>query len=653
MKNLFTLLALSVSLSPFAQSESATNCHKRNSFSANQIKSNALTVAQIAETERYDVHYYDLDIAMDNLSTHVAGTGEIHGTANEALDSVLFELFSTFNVSDIRLNGATTPYNRVGSYIKVPVNISAGQSFAIAVDYDGTPPNGATNPLGGAGMTNGSSPSWGNQVTWSLSEPFSAYEWWPCKQSLTDKADSVGVKITVPSTCKAGSNGVLENVVDLGNGSTRYEWKHRHAIDYYLVSVAVAQYVEYNVYANPTGAVNPILIQNYIYDNPATLTNFQNDIDETVDFMELFADLYGPYPFEDEKYGHCMAPLSGGMEHQTMTTQGWFAKGLTAHELGHQWWGNNVTCASWADIWVNEGFASYSEYLMLEDLYPNEKDQHMLDVHNNVMSNPNGSVWVEDSLNENRIFSGRLTYDKGAAIVHTFRYIMNDDVAFYNALQNIQNDFADGTALGVDIRDYFEAESGINFDDAFNEWYFGEGYPTYSATWNTSGNDLLLNITHTTSSSTPAFTNPIDVKFSRSGMADTTIRFDIIGVNDVFTIPNMGNTTNVIAFDPENWVINKTGTIAHDPNATAGITEGTKEEYYEVFPNPTSGNVTINTSSEGTNNLVLLDSRGRVIETTQFENKIELDLTNEKPGHYIIQMTNENGDKRIKTVVKN
>src|SRR5690606_33758647 len=118
-------------------------------------------------------------------------------------------------------------------------------------------------------------------------------------------------------------------------------------------------------------------------------------------------------------------PLSGGMEHQTMTTQGYFEKGLTTHELGHQWWGDNVTCESWADIWVNEGFASYSEYLMLENLYPNETTSHMLDIHNNVKSNPNGSVWVQDSLNESRIFSGRLTYDKGAAIVHTFRFIMN------------------------------------------------------------------------------------------------------------------------------------------------------------------------------------------------------------------------------------
>ena len=206
----------------------------------------------------------------------------------------------------------------------------------------------------------------------------------------------------------------------------------------------------------------------------------------------------------------------------------------------------------------------------------------MEDVHDNVMSVPSGSVWVEDSLNENRIFSGRLTYDKGAAIVHTFRYIMNDDVAFFNALQKIQEDFKDGTALGVDIRDYFQAEVGVSFYDAFNEWYFGEGYPTYSASWNTSGNDLLLNIKHTTSSTTPAFTNPIDVKFSRSGMADTTIRFDIIGVNDVFTIPNMGNTTNIIEFDPENWIINKTGTIAYDPNATAGLPNN--NEAYSLMP---------------------------------------------------------------------
>src|SRR5690606_3214896 len=169
------------------------------------------------------------------------------------VDSVWFELFPTLTISEIRINEVPTPFNRLNTAVKVPANLTTGQSFKIEIDYNGTPPTAATNPLGGSGMTNDVSPSWGNRVTWSLSEPFSAFEWFPCKQSLRDKADSVSVKVTVPNACKAGSNGVLENVIDLGNGTSRYEWKHRHKIAYYLISVAVAEYIDYSVYANPVG----------------------------------------------------------------------------------------------------------------------------------------------------------------------------------------------------------------------------------------------------------------------------------------------------------------------------------------------------------------------------------------------------------------
>ncbi|NBO61450.1 MAG: hypothetical protein EBU82_10820, partial [Flavobacteriia bacterium] len=420
----------------FAQQENSTFCSKRDRIKHQSLKSNSLNLAQIAQTEKYDVNYYKLNLNMTNTSTTLSGYAEMKATAIAAIDTVLYELFSSLSISSVSLNGTNVPFTRAGSAVKIAANLSPGTSFIIRTNYSGTPPTAQTNPLGGSGMSNATSPSWGNEVVWSLSEPFCAYEWWPCKQSLTDKADSCDVFITVPNSCKAGSNGVLTQVVNLGNGSSRYEWKHRHPIDYYLISVAVAEYVEYNVFANPVGAPAPILIQNYIYNNPQTLPNFQADIDETVDFMELFYDLYGPYPFEDEKYGHCMAPFSGGMEHQTMTTQGFFNPTLTAHELGHQWWGDYVTCASWCDIWVNEGFASYSEQIMLENLYPGQEVQNMQSVHNNVMSQPGGSVWVLDSLNEARIFSGRLTYDKGAAIVHTMRYMLNDDQLFYATLKN-------------------------------------------------------------------------------------------------------------------------------------------------------------------------------------------------------------------------
>jgi aminopeptidase N len=578
----------------FAQQENSTFCSKRDRIKHQSLKSNSLNLAQIAQTEKYDVNYYKLNLNMTNTSTTLSGYGEMQATAIASIDTVLYELFSSLTISSVSLNGANVPFTRSGSAVKIAANVSPGTSFIIRTNYSGTPPTAQTNPLGGSGMSNATSPSWGNEVVWSLSEPFCAYEWWPCKQSLTDKADSCDVFITVPNSCKAGSNGVLTQVVNLGNGSSRYEWKHRHPIDYYLISVAVAEYVEYNVYANPVGAPSPILIQNYIYNNPQTLPNFQADIDETVDFMELFYDLYGPYPFEDEKYGHCMAPFSGGMEHQTMTTQGFFNPTLTAHELGHQWWGDYVTCASWCDIWVNEGFASYSEQIMLENLYPGQEVQNMQSVHNNVMSQPGGSVWVLDSLNEARIFSGRLTYDKGAAIVHTMRYMLNDDQLFYATLKNFLSGKAFGTAFGVDVRDAFAQASGINFTPFFDEWYFGEGFPTYSVQWKQLGNDALVQISHTSSAPnvTPTFTNPIDLKFVRPGNTDTTIRFDITSNSNLFQINGIGTLSNSISIDPQNWVVNQNGTITI--NQLLGLESPNGSEGMELYPNPSNEEIYIN-----------------------------------------------------------
>lgn len=656
MKKLLTLFLIGTcAFSTFAQKENSHQCSKRNRYSNGTQKSNSLTVSQIAQTEKYDVHFYSLNIAMNNLVTTVAGTAEIHATAKVPLDSALFELFSSFTISQIRVNGTPVTYSRIASAIKVPVNATTGQAFQIAVDYNGTPPTAVTNPLGGSGMTNASSPSWGNQVTWSLSEPFSAYEWWPCKQSLTDKADSVAVKVTVPSNCKAGSNGILENVVDLGNGTTRYEWKHRHPIDYYLISVAVAKYVEYNVYANPTGAPSPILIQNYIYDNPATLPNFQAEIDETVDFIELFSDLFGLYPFADEKYGHCMAPLSGGMEHQTMTTQGFFEKSLTAHELGHQWWGDNVTCASWADIWVNEGFASYSDFLMIENLYPAEKNQYMLDVHNSVMDQPDGSVYVLDSLNEGRIFSGRLTYDKGSAIVHTMRFMLNNDTQFFQALKNYQIEFKDSVAKGLDVKEALENVSGLDLTNMFNEWYFGEGYPTYSGRWNAIGNDLLIEISHTTSmpAVTPTFTNPIEMRFTRSGMSDTIIRFDITDNVDQFYIPNVGVVTNLATVDPNNWIVNKVGTKVYDPNFVLGIQSNDPQSLVSIYPNPTNDFVKIDLPKQGNNDhLKIMDLNGRLLEKVVLNESTEISLSKYVSGTYLFIIESNGAIIKVERIVK-
>lgn len=650
MKRLFPL---SFSFLLYFISFSQEECSKMK-CAHKQLKSNRLTVEQIEETKKYDVHYYFLDVSLTNLVSDIAGTVEIHATANQILDSALLELFETFTITDIRVNSVSVSYNRDAQMIRIPVNVNTSESFIIAIDYNGIPPTTGTNPMAGSGLTNMTDNDYNVQVTASLSEPFSAYEWWPSKQYLGDKADSCAVYITVPNNCMAGSNGLLQNVVDLGNGSSRYEWKHNHPIAYYLISVAVAEYMEYNTYAYPIGSPAPVLIQNYIFNKPEVVVDWLNAIDSTALFMELFSALYGTYPFYDEKYGHCMAPIGGGMEHQTMTTQQNFGKNLTAHELAHQWFGNNVTCASWADIWVNEGFATYTQYLMLEHLHPYERAQQMQNYHNAAMQYFDGQVYVDDTLSAGRIFNYRLTYAKGAAIINTMRFVINNDYLFFQGLRNFQNHFADSVATGLDVQAELENISGIDLTNVFQEWYYGEGYPTYNVKWNVSGHDLSLEIAQYPSSfwQTPLFTNPLEISFTRENMSDTTIRFEVTDLVNQYYLQHIDKITGVAAIDPYNWVINSSDTIIHDPNFIASPSSSFTIPDVEISPNPSDGAFFIVARTQGKHIMKVIDSSGKLVFEKSFDSETTFDLSNYAKGMYLVLVESEYGEKSTSKVIK-
>jgi len=342
------------------------------------------------------------------------------------------------------------------------------------------------------------------------------------------------------------------------------------------------------------------------------------------------------------------------MEHQTMTTQGFFNRTLTCHELAHQWFGDHVTCSSWADIWVNEGFASYAEYIMLENLYPGDQLQDMLDRHDNIMGQPGGSVWVEDSLNDGSIFSSRLVYDKGAAIVHTMRFLINNDQTFYDALKAYQVLYADSVASGIELVDVVENESGLDLSAFLEEWYFGEGYPTYSVRWNNVGSDLLVEINQTTSmpSVTPFFTNDLELRFDRSGVPDTTIRFEITGTQNQFIIPNATNYVNITKIDPNNWICNKTNGIVKDANFTAGLEDYPNKPRITVFPNPSNGPVTIQMGEFGDYSLLLMDSKGSEITSCDFNSWTTLDFKNEAQGTYILQVISKTTGEKFTRLIK-
>ncbi len=620
-----------------------TTCNKSKT-SIHKVKSNTLPLNFIQETEKYDVVHYDLDLTANNMNTNLEGTVKMTGIAKENLDTVVFELFPSYTINSILFNQNTAKYSWRKTGIHCKVNVKKGEKFTITTNYTGKAPDQSSNPFGGGGYSQKKSPSWNKNVSWTLSEPFSAYEWFPCKQSLTDKIDSVNFKITVPDTCMAGSNGILQSITNLPNNQKCFYWKHLQPMDYYLISFCVADYTDYSIYAHPKNA-DSILIQNYVYPN--ALSKFKNQINSTADFIEYYSDLFSLYPFHQEKYGHCMAPINGGMEHQTMTTLGYFDNELVAHELAHQWWGDHVTCGSWSDIWLNEGFATYSEYLMLAKLFPGSEIAKLSKIHNSVLSVTNGSTWVKDSLNENSIFSRILVYDKGAAIIHTLRYSVQNDELFFQALRNFQSEFGFKTATAVDFKKSVEKTTGIDLTNYFNEWYYGEGYPIYSAKiMQKSDNSCELHVLQKTSAPliTPLFTNPLDLRIRRTNNTDTIIRINIHSNTEKIAFPAELGFKEVLEIDPNNFIVNQ---VEEFTNHLDTLTENIL-----IYPNPTLDFITIELKNPFNAKAKLVDMDGKIISEKSFSSEIQLDLKNQSSGNYLL-IIESNGTTLTHKITKN
>lgn len=588
----------------------------------------------------YDVSFYFLNIEISHTSVAVGGTTEIHGkVVAPLLDTFAFELITQHAISNIVFNGVSySQFTRVGDNVLVPVNpLLMGETFVASITYSGMPPTGGFF----AGVTNATSSLWQKNVTWSLSEPFAAKDWFPCKQELTDKADSVWVFLTAPQGTMAASQGLLTSVVPLPDNRNRFEWKSKYPIAYYLISFAVADYQEYNIYAMPQEMNgDSLLVQNFVYNHPNYLPQNQNKIDATVPMIELFSDLYTLYPFYEEKYGHALTQLGGGMEHQTISTMGNFEFNLIAHELGHMWFGDNVTCATWSDIWINEGFATYSNYLAQAMLNGwNAGQNFMINTQNNVMTQNGGSVYIPPSEispdNISRIFSGRLSYNKGASIIHVLRHEINNDDVFFNILQSFQNQFADSTATGEDFKMVAEAVSGVSLEQFFNQWYYGEGYPKYDIEWYMQNNDLIMNVLQTTSSSTSLFDMTMSYRINFADNSSEIIRLHQNLNFKQFVIP-VNKQVVSIQVDPENWTFEKVNSIV------VGFPDFANPAYFTFGPNPASDQIAVYCPQVRQQALwlELNDLSGKILiqKQIEFENEI-LDISSLSPGAYLLKIS--------------
>jgi aminopeptidase N len=489
----------------------------------------------------YDAGFYHLQLKILPSTSTIEGALLMEAKSEAAgLTTVLLDLYANMEVLSVGADAVA--FTRSGNVLSLALKnaVPSGEKFRVSVSYRGQPESGGFGAFTFREHA-------GAPIIASLSEPYYARVWWPCKDTPTDKADSVQVDLTVPDNLTAVSNGTLENV-QTANGWKTFSWKERYPITTYLVSVAVSNYAEFGeTFTFGDGTTMPI--RHYVY--PENLAAAQAQLADTRDMLAFFNWAFGDYPFKKEKYGHAQFAWGGGMEHQTITSVGSFGDGLIAHEMAHQWFGDLITMKSWQDIWLNEGFATYSEALYFEHrdgkaAYKN----YMTNMSNGIPST--GSVFVRDTSSVSTIFNSGLVYRKGAWVLHMLRYVVGDS-NFFRLLRTYVADprYRFGNATTEDFKNLAEQVSGKELDWFFEQWIYRAGRPELRYAWKSQGGQLTLRLQQAQSGE--GYRLPLEL--AAIAGADT-FHFEVEhnGSCQEYVFAT-SKPAERLAVDPDNWVL--------------------------------------------------------------------------------------------------
>ena len=592
MKKTYLLLFLFSLTFSFAQ----TNEKELNEIVEAEMKSasNLMELAVNPNTLNYDVTYQKLEFTVNPAVYNIVGKVTTTYTALSDMSTVTFDLTNELVVSSVKLGTTNLTFLQNANdelVITLPSTQLAGTSRIIEINYSGAP---ATGEQAFTTSTHNGIP-----VIYTLSEPFGARDWWPCKQDLNDKINSIDIYITAPSQYVSASNGLeISQVVSGSNKTTHFH--HNYPIPAYLVAIAVTNYSIFNQTAGT--APNDFPIVNYIY--PETLTPaVQTQLAQTPLIMNLFENLFEVYPFHNEKYGHAQFGWGGGMEHTTVSFMQNFSRGLIAHELAHQWFGNKITCGTWKDIWLNEGFATYLSSLVIENFDGNAAFiANKNSMISNITSQINGAVYLTDTeaTNVGRIFSSRLSYNKGAMVLNMLRLKMGD-VMFFQALKNYLADtnLAFKYAVTSELKSHLEAVYGSSLTEFFDDWVYKQGYPTYTVTaQNWGAGQAKITIGQTQSHfSVSFFEMLVPVRLTGAGGLTFDTVLNNTSNNQEFIISVPFAVTGV-EFDPEKDIISKNNT------ATLANENFELENGIAIYPNPVQNELHIQLPSNITINSV-------------------------------------------------
>lgn len=538
-------------------------------------------------TLNYDLQYQRMDVSLDPAVYNISGSVTSHFKPTQSMGSIYFDLSNSLTVSQVKYHGTNiTSFQQLPSKelkIDFPASIPANTLDSLTIYYAGAP--STANDAFKTALQSGT------PVLSTLNEPYGAQDWFPTKQSLNDKIERFDFKITTPSNYSVAANGKLMSET-FPTGSTKLTfWRTMYPTPAYLIALSITNFVKLtDTIGNP-----PFPFVNYIYPSTNSNQTSLNNIQWTKQVMGTFETYFGAYPFRNEKYGHMEFMYGGGMEHQTMSSMGGWSKQLIAHELTHQWFGDKVTCGAWNDIWLNEGFATFGEHLANEKLLMTNSEflNYLQGQSNYITASTTGSVYVPDNglSSINRIFDSRLSYSKGGYVLRMLKWILGD-AAFYQALKDYhaRPNLAYSYARTADFNASLLQSTGTDFTEFFNDWVYGEGYPTYTIKWMQGGNQALFKVSQTQSSPTVSFFEmPLPIKVT--GTSGQTAYFVLNNTsNNQSFLQSVTFPIASVQFNYEYQIIEKNSTVTQDNTLSVSSVE---KEGFGLYPNPAKNEINL------------------------------------------------------------
>lgn len=450
-------------------------------------------------TERtcFDVNYEKLTVRIHSKSQSISGSNEIFFTAKQPSKKIQIDLYSHYSIRKISMNDVDLKYERIHNaiFIEMPEELKVDSTYSVLIKYRGEPRN-APNP------------PWNGGFVWEKNgdrdyigvacEHLGASSWWPNKDHLSDKPDSMEINIQTLAGYDAIANGNLLSETKADNGFVNFQWKVSYPINSYNVTFYIGDFVNFNEsYKNKSG--ENVQVDYYVLEE--NLEKAKKYYSGTTRILEVFEDIFGEYNFPKDGLAYVESPFAG-MEHQSaIAIGGDYGKDsiysmigkydfLVIHETAHEWWGNAVAVADMADIWISEGFATYAEHLFIEEefgrgKYLDEVGANMVNINN---------IWPmvgQRDVNDNA-FQGQDVYYKGAAMLHSLRCIYDNDKEFIKMIKLFYHRSKNKTSSTDDFTRHAQSYTNKRLAGFFDVFLYQSSPPTLEYAFDLRGGKFRL-----------------------------------------------------------------------------------------------------------------------------------------------------------------